>query len=146
MIEIETILLPVDFSKGSDLATTFAISLAQEYKAKLHVLHVYELVPQYDYLAKEFLEVRKTKLEEALANVIPAESKATIDVEEILAEGTPVHHTIVEKAKELGDDVIVIATHGRTGLAHVFLGSVAEHVIRHATCPVLVVRASEKSS
>ena len=146
MIEIKKILLPVDFSKGSDLAARFAISLAQEYKAKLHVLHVYDPVPQYDYLAKDYLEDRKKKLEETLANVVPAETKAAIDVEEILAEGRPVHHTIVEKARELGDDVIVIATHGRTGLAHVFLGSVAEHVIRHAACPVLVVRNGEKSS
>ena len=146
MIEIKKILLPVDFSKGSDLAARFAISLAQEYKAKLHVLHVYDPVPQYDYLAKDYLEDRKKKLEEALANVVPAETKATIEVEEILAEARPVHHTIVEKARELGDDVIVIATHGRTGLAHVFLGSVAEHVIRHAACPVLVVRNGEKSS
>ena len=146
MIEIRKILLPVDFSKGSDLGAKFAISLAQEYKAKLHVLHVYDPLPQYDYLTEEYLEDRKKKLEEALANVVPAESKATIEVEEIMVEGGPVHHTIVEKAKELGDDVIVIATHGRTGLAHVFLGSVAEHVIRHAACPVLVVRNGEKSS
>ena len=145
MIRLHKILLPVDFSKGSSLATTFAVSLAQEYKAKLHVLHVYDPLPQYDYLAKEYLEDRKKKLEEALAKVVPDESKATIEVEEIMAEGKPVHHTIVEKAKELGDDVIVIATHGRTGLAQVFLGSVAEHVIRHAACPVLVVRANEKS-
>jgi nucleotide-binding universal stress UspA family protein len=146
MIKVLKILLPVDFSKGSAIATTFAVSLAQEYNAKLHVLHVYDPLPQYDYLAKDYIEDRKMRLEKALADVVPAEEKTRIEVEEILTEGKPVHHTIVEKAKELGDDVIVIATHGHTGLAHVFLGSVAEHVIRHAACPVLVVRASEKSS
>jgi nucleotide-binding universal stress UspA family protein len=146
MIEIKKILLPVDFSKGSELAARFAVSLALEYKAKLHVLHVYAPLPQYDYLAKDYVQDRKKKLEEALANVVPAEDKAKIEVEEILTEGKPVHHTIVEKAKQFGDDVIVIATHGRTGLAHVFLGSVAEHVVRHADCPVLVVRGGEESS
>jgi len=53
--------------------------------------------------------------------------------------GNP-HHVIVEKAKELGIDVIVIATHGRSGLSHILLGSVAEKVIRHAPCPVFVIR------
>jgi nucleotide-binding universal stress UspA family protein len=65
MIEIKKILLPVDFSKGSDLAARFATSLAQEYKAKLHVLHVYDPLSQYDYMATEYVEDRKKKLEEA---------------------------------------------------------------------------------
>ena len=140
MISIKNILLPVDFSEGSTLAVNYAISLAQEYKAKLHVLHIYDPLPQYDYLAKEYIEGQKSKLREALSTVIPSEIKKQIEVEEILEEKRPVHHSIVEKAKELGDDVIVIGTHGRTGLAHVLLGSIAEHVIRHASCPVLVVR------
>jgi nucleotide-binding universal stress UspA family protein len=72
--------------------------------------------------------------------VIPKSVKDDIEAEEILEEGAPIHHTIVEKAKELGVDVIVVATHGRTGLARVLLGSVAEHVIRHVPCPVFVVR------
>jgi len=140
MIPIEGILVAIDFSNESNLAAKFAVSLAQEYKTKLYVLHVFDPLPQHDYLHEEYRKRRKDQLKEELPNVIPQSVKENLDVEEIVEEGYPVHHTIVEKAKELGVDVIVIATHGRTGLAHVLVGSVAEHVIRYAPCPVLVVR------
>ena len=144
MISINGILVPVDFSKDSMLAVKFATSLAQEYKTKLYVLHVKDIIPSYaraevsDFEALQ--EKVKKQLAEDLDKVIPEKVKETIDVEVIMEEGNPTHHVVVEKAKELGVDMIVIATHGRTGLAHVMLGSVAEHVIRHAPCPVFVVR------
>ena len=144
MISINGILVPVDFSKDSILAAKFAASMAQEYKTKLYVLHVKDVIPSYaraevmDF--EELQEKVKKQLAEDLDKVIPDKVKETIDVEVIMEEGAPTHHIILEKAKELGVDLIVISTHGRTGLAHVMLGSVAEHVIRHAPCPVFVVR------
>jgi universal stress protein A len=140
MVTIKGILAATDFSKEATLGIKFAVSLAQEYKTKLYVLHVFDPLPQYDYLLEDYRKKRKDELKDELPRVIPHEVKETLDVEEILEEGHPVHHTIVEKAKELGVDLIVLATRGRTGLAHVLLGSVAEHVIRHAPCPVFVVR------
>jgi universal stress protein A len=140
MVAIEGILAATDFSQESTLAIKFAVSLAQEYKTKLYLLHVFDPLPQYYYLLEDYRKKRKDKLKEELPRVIPDRLKETVDVEEILEEGLPVHHFIVEKAKELGVDLIVLATHGRTGLAHVLLGSVAEPVIRHAPCPVFVVR------
>jgi universal stress protein A len=144
MIEIGSILAPVDFSKESLLAAKFAASLAHEYKSKLYILHVREPIPGYiqaemgDY--ESFQQRTLATEEEELSKVIPENIKETLAVEEIAVTGQPVHHVIVDKAKELGVDIIVIATHGRTGLAHVFLGSVAEHVVRHAPCPVFVIR------
>lgn len=143
MITINNILVAVDFSKESNLAARYACSLAKEYKATLHVMHVYDPLRQYDYLAEEFMAKRKAEFKEALSNFIPPEVKEVLDVKEILEEAKPVHHTIVERAAQIPVDVIVVATHGRTGLAHVLLGSVAEHIIRHAPCPVLVIRQRE---
>jgi nucleotide-binding universal stress UspA family protein len=59
----------------------------------------------------------------------------------ILEKGHPVHNAIVEEAKQLGVDLVVVGTKGRTGLGHVLMGSVAEHVVRYAPCPVFVYRA-----
>jgi len=140
MIPIEGILVAVDFSKESTLAAKFAASMAQEYKTKLYVLHVYEPLPEHDYFHAEYNKKRMSQLKEELSNVIANAVKESLPVKEILERGYPVHHTIVEKAKELAVDVIVVATHGRTGLSHVLVGSVAEHVIRYAPCPVFVIR------
>jgi nucleotide-binding universal stress UspA family protein len=143
MVTIQGVLVPVDFSKESLLAAKFAASMAEEYKTRLYLLHVMEPVhPSLrghiaDFEAFQQKMVKQAK--EDLANVIPKSVRDRIPVETILEVGHPTY-LIVEKAKELGVDVIVIATHGRTGLAHVMLGSVAEKVIRHAPCPVFVVR------
>ncbi len=161
MIRIEGILVPVDFSKQSVLAAKFAASLAQEYKTKLYVLHIRtplgsfgqpigldvdETVSNYQEVKEaisNYRELERKADEQAkadIAKVIPPKVKESLAVEEIVEVGSPVHHRIVTKAEQLGVDLIVIATHGRTGLAHVLLGSVAEHVIRYAPCPVFVVR------
>jgi nucleotide-binding universal stress UspA family protein len=140
MIQIDKILVAVDFSKESTLATKFAISMSQEYKAKLFLLHVYDPHTEYAFLAKEFHEKKIQEREKELSEFLPPKVRADLDVEVILEKGRPIHHTIVEKAKTLGVDIIVVATHGRTGLAHVLVGSVAAHIIRYAPCPVFVIR------
>jgi universal stress protein A len=142
MISIQGVLVPVDFSKESVLAAKFAASMAREYKTKLYVLHVIEPLPSYiyNYLPDDVAKNTRQQVKEDLAAVIPAGVKKDLQVVEMVEGGAPARHLIVEKAKELGVDVIVIATHGRTGLSHVLLGSVAEHVIRHAPCPVFVIR------
>jgi universal stress protein A len=143
MISIQGVMVPVDFSKESILAAKFAVSLAEEYKTKLYVLHVQEPLPpslrshiaDFEVFQGNLLE----QIKEDLGKVIPAAVKKRVSVEEVLEIGHP-QHVIVDRAKELGVDVIVIATQGRTGLAHILLGSVAERVIRHAPCPVFVIR------
>jgi|Deesub1362A_J573_1020465.scaffolds.fasta_scaffold00357_32 nucleotide-binding universal stress UspA family protein len=143
MISIQGVLVPVDFSKESILAAKFGASLAEEYNSKLYLLHVLEPlhssvraeISDFDLFQQRMIDQAKEDLEK----VVPAAVKQRLEVEEVLEIGQP-QYVIVEKAKELGVDVIVIATHGRTGLAHVLLGSVAEKVIRHAPCPVFVIR------
>jgi len=143
MIEMKKILVAIDFSKESTLAAKFAVSLAQEFKTKLYVLHV--LTPFPSSLAIDLPDVEKfrrqymEKADEDLRQVIPKKIKEMMEVEEILEIGEP-HNAIVEKAKELDVDIIVIATQGRTGLAHIMVGSVAERVVRHAPCPVFAIR------
>lgn len=143
MISIQGVMVPVDFSKESILAAKFGASLAEEYKTKLYVLHVMEPVHPslrgYIVDFEQFQQRMIAQAKEDLENVIPKAVKDRIPVEFILEIGHP-SYLIVEKAKELGVDVVVIATHGRTGLSYVLLGSVAEKVIRHAPCPVFVIR------
>jgi nucleotide-binding universal stress UspA family protein len=143
MISIQGVLVPVDFSKESILAAKFGASMAEEYKTRLYVLHVMEPVhPSLRGHIADFESFQEKMIAQAkadLESVIPSGIKARVPVETMLEIGHP-SFVIVEKAKELGVDVIVIATHGRTGLAHVMLGSVAEKVIRHAPCPVFVTR------
>lgn len=144
MISIASVMVPVDFSKESTLAAKFAASIAQQYKSNLYVLHVMEpLHPSAQAEIsnlKEFEQRRRDTTMEDLGRVIPQGVKKSLHVEEILEIGRPIYHIIVEKAKELRVDVIAIATHGRSGLSHILLGSVSEKVIRHAPCPVFVIR------
>jgi nucleotide-binding universal stress UspA family protein len=144
MIEIKKVMVPVDFSRESMLAAKFAVSIAMEYGAELFVVHVVRpMNPTVRASVPDFEALQATVMKSAqedLDKVIPGEIKKSLKkVNEILLEGEP-HIEIPEKAKELGVEMLVIATHGRTGLSHVLLGSVAERVIRHAPCPVLVVR------
>jgi nucleotide-binding universal stress UspA family protein len=143
MISMHTILVAVDFSKESILAARFAVSLAQEYKARLYVLHVMEApnpsIRAYVETFDEFRHQMQDSAMEDLIQLIPKAAKENIQVEEILEIGHP-HQVIVEKAEELDVDTLVVGTHGRTGLSHVLVGSVAERVVRHAPCPVFVVR------
>jgi nucleotide-binding universal stress UspA family protein len=143
MIDLKKILVAVDFSKESTLAAKFAVSLAQEFKSKLYVLHAFTPLhagvavemPDFESYQREI--IKKTK--EDLRLVIPEKIKEMIEVEELIEIG-PAYHVIVEKAQDLDVDVIVLATQGRTGLAHMLLGSVAEKVVRHAPCPVFAIR------
>jgi len=140
MTTIRTILHPTDFSATSELAFAYACELARSYKARLIALHVVQpvvpvavdgiLVPiDVDELQRE-AQARFQQLPPATSGV---------DFERLVREG-PAGRTIVQVAAELGADLIVIGTHGRTGIGRVLLGSVAEEVLRRAPCPILTVR------
>lgn len=147
MPKIERILFPTDFSDSSKNAREYAVSLAVIYKAKLYVLHVIEhifdvsgfYVPHLplNELYKGMEEAAKKEIEK----FIPPKSKEGIEVENMIVSGTPFLE-IIRTAKEKEVDLIVIATHGRTGLEHVLFGSVAEKVVRKAPCSVFVVKQS----
>jgi len=148
MISIEKILFPTDFSSYANYALRYALSFASTYKAKLYVFHVitelnlpigmggtlYPPAKIYEEMEKE----AKKKIE----GVIPEDYSKIVEVENIIVRGTPFLE-IIKAAREYNVDIITIATHGHTGLSHVFLGSTAEKVVRKAPCPVLCIKYPE---
>jgi nucleotide-binding universal stress UspA family protein len=146
-LRVKTIVVPIDFSPESKKALRYASRLAAQTGAALRLVHVVEPAPFLNDLANVAL-VRSDK-EVAQEAAVKLQCLAHDEVEEqtpVQAEvrvGKP-HNEIVALAKVLCADLIVIATHGYSGLKHAVLGSTAERVVRHATCPVLVVREKEK--
>jgi nucleotide-binding universal stress UspA family protein/quercetin dioxygenase-like cupin family protein len=137
---IQTILHPTDFSENSRYAFQTACALARDEHATLLVLHV--MMPSVSPLMQELLPdpLRSAESQESLARLPwPQPSDPQIRVEHRLAEGDPADE-ILRLSESLRCDLIVIGTHGRTGLRRVLTGSVAEEVLRKAVCPVLVVR------
>ncbi len=148
MVHIRHILVPTDFSTTSDAALDYARDVAERFGATLHLLHVLQdpfvngpLVSEA-YLT-ETPGVRTTILEDAKSRI--AHRLTARDVQSFNAHADVIFgrgaETIVEYAADRGIDLIVMGTHGRTGVAHLLLGSVAERVVRTAHCPVLTVRA-----
>lgn len=151
MIKLDKILVPTDFSKHSENAVRYGCELASRFDAGLHLLYVLQelsaLLPDpemgvYDtgeyWSETEQIEIANGKLAK-----IPGEpwTKKLLFAREV-RKGNPFLQ-IVDYAKENDVDLIIVGTHGRTGLSHVFLGSVAELVVRKAPCPVLTVRDQE---
>ena len=137
-MDIRHILAPSDFSTYSKQAVTYAFELAQTRGAKLSLLHVIE-VPVYAievYLPLADLEQDARR---ELALLLPEAEAAHVDVTRLVEMGVP-YVKILEVARAEQVDLIVMSTHGRTGLGHLVLGSVAERVVRLAPCPVLTIR------
>ncbi|MFB6368144.1 MAG: universal stress protein [Gemmatimonadota bacterium] len=146
----ETVLAPVDFSEHSELALRHAVGLAQDFGADLQLLHVVEEITYPDFyypapvtgeqMAAEIRERVKGRLEEAVARIGEAGVSASVHV----VEGRPAPG-IAEFAEENGADLVVVGTHGLTGIKRALLGSVAEGVVRRSRPPVLTVKSSGRS-
>ena len=152
MIAIKTILLPTDGSECSRKAMGYALSFARQYGARVVALHVIDQRWE-DQTRVTFAElgqdltqrIRKGYEEEAgriLNDAADAARKAGVPVETRTLTGIPFEE-IVRLGEELSVDLIIMGTHGRTGMSHLLLGSVAEKVVRKAPCPVLTVRQEE---
>jgi nucleotide-binding universal stress UspA family protein len=148
MDAIRAILVPVDFSKSSRRALEFASSLGSRYGAAVDVLHVWS-VPQFmppDMLgiagshASELVALVQGNAETELRKLAEEAAREGISIRRTRAEPGIASQVILDAVKHDGYDLIVMGTQGRSGLAHVLLGSVAERVVRHADCPVLTVR------
>jgi nucleotide-binding universal stress UspA family protein len=141
-MKLNKVLVPVDFSAPSREALRYAVSLAKEPQATVMLLYVVDLnLAGLDAPAEvpRLVEEMHTEGERHLAELASEEVAGVCPVATIIRSGRPFHE-IVEAARELKADLIVLATHGYTKLKHVLLGSTAERVVRHADCPVLVVR------
>lgn len=147
-IQLKRILCPTDFSEPSEHAIKYAISFAQQYGAVLYLLHVIEPltpVPGIDLGPALVYEERPdllNRVQELLDEIVPADLKPKIEIKQFIRRGTPFLE-IIRVAREEQIDLIVIATHGRTGLSHMLLGSTTERVVRKAPCPVLSIRHPE---
>jgi glycine betaine transporter len=150
-LTIARILVPVDFSAYSERALEYATALAARLGASLHLLHVVEDPIATGAWGGETAILNVTELREELladaerrlVSYCDAAKRALVPVEPAVRLGLTAI-TIVDHATSLGADLIVMGTHGRTGMSHLLMGSVAESVLRHAPCPVLTVREGER--
>jgi nucleotide-binding universal stress UspA family protein len=148
-MQIKTILFPTDFSNGARAAMDHAISLAKDYNAKLILLYVIQDISIAEWYIPSSISV--TDLVEDMQksawnemNKWNTEVSAKVkDVETMVVRGVPFAE-IIKTAKNKNADLIVIGTHGRTGIDHMLFGSTAEKVVRKAPCPVLTVRIAGK--
>ena len=150
--KVDQILVPTDFSESSELALRAAIQLGRKFGAAVEVLHVdteatVMVPPPGDLIAvpidiAELMEKSVERLNEIAEHVRRTGLVCTTATE----VGTT-HTEIVDHAQRIGADLIVMGTHGRHGLGHALVGSIAERVVQHALCPVLVIplRAVERA-
>jgi nucleotide-binding universal stress UspA family protein len=148
-MKIRTILFPTDFSQGARAAMDYALSLSRDYDAKLILLYVIQdisiaewYIPSSISAADLVADMEKSAWKEM--DKWAAEASAQVkSTEKIVVRGVPFVE-IIRTAREKDADMIVIGTHGRTGIDHMLFGSTAEKVVRKAPCPVLTVRISGK--
>ncbi|MDD8042759.1 MAG: universal stress protein [Verrucomicrobiota bacterium] len=147
MNRIRTILVGVDFSETGALALEYAVGLAKLLKnnAKLVLVHVLEPVPAPadSTWAVDLVELER-QMEESATNRLKSlaeelSQKEGLVVRTEFRRGVP-YRGLLEAVQDLMADLLVLGTHGRTGLSHMFLGSTAERTVRHASCPVLTIR------
>ena len=137
----QRILVTTDFSPASLVAVRYARALAEERGAALTVLNIIEpFHVDWKMDTSDRQRDDRAEAERAMAALADAELRDLAGVHTELRPGQPAE-ALAEFAQVMQADLLVIATHGRTGLTRALLGSVAEHVVRHAPCPVLVIRA-----
>jgi nucleotide-binding universal stress UspA family protein len=149
MAHIRHILVPTDFEPASTAALDYARDIAARFGARLSLLHVITdpkatglwtpevYVPASPETRDAFLRGSRQRLESTLSSADLERFRVTLD-----ARIGPAAEVIVDYARENAVDLIVMGTHGRRGVAHLMLGSVAERVVRHASCPVLTTHGA----
>ena len=155
MADYRVVVVPYDFSEHARAALHEAAKLSSRLGADLHLVHVVQS-PMYLYsfayageAAAVSPPIDMTEIrEDALKSLREVASELDFggNVESHVLEGVNIADAVRTTAEHLGADLIVMGTHGRTGLAHVFLGSVAERTLRTAPCPVLTVQAREEAA
>jgi len=154
-VQVQSILVPTDFSEGSRAALDYAMFMARQIGARLEILHVWE-APYYllqdamlslpgqspQPLGRYARDLTQREMEKLVTEV---RSTSDLRVQGGVESGSPAK-TIIELAEAGGHDMIIMGTHGRGGLRHLFTGSVAEKVVRGAPCPVLTIRSRDDAT
>ena len=149
MIALKNILVATDFGKPAEAALNYGRDLARTFGARLHVLHVADYIAgryPIDMYPGGFAELQGDIEKDALNQlqaVVTSEDVAQLGALPVVRSSNTPAATITAYAKEAGIDLIIIGTHGRGAVSHLFMGSVAERVVRTAPCPVLTVRHPE---
>jgi nucleotide-binding universal stress UspA family protein len=145
-IDIRRILVPVDFSESTTPLLEWAAHLAAEHSSAVILLHAYHLPVEFQqtegaYLPPDFWAGVKAEAEESLTRLATDLEGRGVETETVVCEGYAAT-VIVEEAQAREVDLIVIGTHGLSGLKHLLLGSIAERVVQKAHCPVLTVKSA----
>jgi len=143
-VKLETLLVGVDFSEPSDRAFEMARDLAQRTRARIHLVHAFHVpvqgpLPDMVIFPPDSLMSYRDAATRSLQKMLDKLAAAGVEGHLHLAPGAPAG-VIEDTARAVGADLVVVGTRGRSGLAHVLLGSTAERVLRGAPCPVLTVR------
>jgi nucleotide-binding universal stress UspA family protein len=145
MLKIKKIVCPTDFSAPSIKGLAYAVEVAKAFGAELRVVYVLPIVPasatnpNLHYEIPEYERMIHKDSEAQLKAIIAKHVPKTVKAQPLIGHGNAAHE-IVRLAGEEKADLVVIATHGHTGLHHLVVGSVAEKVVRLAPCPVLAIR------
>lgn len=145
MVSIQRVLFPTDFSECSQAAWGHAVAFARQFGAEIVLLHVVAEPPrvaegiEMGYTPEKFLKAATEEAYRLLGDLAAKAADEKVPIRPRVGKGVAFHQ-IIAVAQEEGADLIVMGTHGRTGLAHAFMGSVAEKVVRKAPCPVLTVK------
>jgi len=151
VIKIDKVLVATDFSEPSDAAVLYGKNFARAYGASLHLLHIVDdvasrimtpagPVPDIGRLQMEMEGEAQRRLDELLTD----EERKTLRAQLVALRSSTPAHTILAYARDEAIDLIIVGTHGRSGLGLFFMGSVAQHIVRAAPCPVLTVRHPER--
>ena len=152
-MEIRSILLPTDFSDCGNYALSYAASLARMFGSSIICVHVIEpMVPTVGYSGMteplpiaDISDQLEDSAERELPKLAECEECAGLEIEELIVHGEAASE-IVRVARDRKVDLIVVSSHGRTGLGRILFGSTAEAVVRHAPCPVLVVKPPQNET
>ncbi|MCP3983218.1 MAG: universal stress protein [bacterium] len=143
-VKLHRILVPIDFSEHAEPVLEWAAHLAEEHHSEIILLHAYHLPVEFQqlegaYLPQDFWDTVKDEAKQGLTTHSEALRARGIQVRPVVREGYPA--TVIEdEAANEEVDLIVIGTHGLSGLKHLLLGSIAERVVQKAPCPVLTVK------
>jgi nucleotide-binding universal stress UspA family protein len=150
MIALKKVLVATDFGEAADAALAYGRALARTFGATLHVLHVVDDVyvrlggDAYAAVLPELQQDTERLARQRLAELVVDNDTPPLPTEPVVLTASATASAIVDYAASTSIDLIVVGTHGRTAVAHLLMGSVAERVVRTAHCPVLTVRHPER--